>query len=237
MSVRKIKRFWKEATVAPLDDGFTVLLDGRALQTPAKQPLVVPMDALAARIAAEWDAQEGEVDPMAMPFTRSANAAIDKVRVQHAEVADLIAAYGDADLLCYRAETPQELVARQQAGWDPLLEWARDDQGIDLRYFSGVIHQPQSTEALGRIAALTRAMNAYELTAFHDLVSLSGSYVLGLAAARRQQPATALWDLSRIDETWQEEQWGADEEATAMAAIKRTAFLHAADLFRIASQS
>lgn len=231
-----IKRFWKEASVTPEGDGFGVRLDGRALQTPAKQPLVVPQNELAARIAAEWNAAGEKIDPMVMPFTRSANAAIDKVHAQHDDVADLVAAYGDADLLCYRAESPRELVARQSAAWDPLLDWAREDQGIDLKPVSGVIHRPQSGEALARISAMTRAMDAYELTAFHDLVSLSGSYVLGLAATRNQQPAPVLWDLSRLDETWQEEQWGADEEATASAAVKRGAFLHAAELFGIVSQ-
>lgn len=237
MSEWKAKRFWKQATVAPEGDGFTVLLDGRTIRTPARQPLVVPVRALADRIAAEWDAQQDKIDPNTMPFTRSANAAIDKVRAQRAEVNDLIAAYGDADLLCYRAEAPVELVARQAAAWDPLLAWARDEQGLDLQAFTGVVHQPQSAGALARAAELTKAMDAFELAAFHDLVSLSGSFVLGLAAARRMRPPQELWELSRLDETWQQEHWGIDDEAAASAAIKSAAFQHAAELFRIVARS
>jgi len=237
MSEWKTKRFWKKATAVSQEGGFGVHLDGRAVKTPARQPLVVPVRALADEIAAEWDAQDGMIDPLTMPFTRSANAAIDKVIPQHAEVAEMISAYGDTDLLCYRADTPVELVARQDAAWTPLLDWARDSQGIDLAHFSGVIYQPQSAGALARIATLTAAMDAFELTAFHDLVSLSGSYILGLAATRRLHPAETLWDLSRIDEAWQQDQWGIDDEAAAAAAVKRSAFLHAARFHEIVAKS
>lgn len=233
MSEWNAKRFWKEASVAPEGQGFTVHLDGRPVKTPAKQALVVPCEPLAQKIAEEWNALEEAIDPARMPFTRSANAAIDKVAVQHGEVAAMIAGYGDSDLLCYRAEFPVELVARQAAHWTPLLDWAREAEGIDLKEITGVVHQPQSATALARISDITTGMSAFELTAFHDLVSLSGSFVLGLAAARQARPIDALWALSRLDETWQEEQWGADEEATALADTKRAAFLHADSLFRL----
>lgn len=233
MSEWKAKRFWIKAEAVPEGEGFTVLLDGRKVKTPAKAPLVVPGKALAREIAAEWDAQHEVIDPTAMPLTRFANAAIDKVAAQLEEVADLVAAYGDSDLLCYRAEAPAELVARQAEGWDPVLAWARESQGIDLKTITGVIHQPQSADAQARIAALTHALSAFELAAFHDLVALSGSFVLGLAAIRDLQPPEALWALSRIDETWQEEQWGFDEEAAQTAELKRAAFLHAAKFFTL----
>lgn len=235
MSEWKARRFWKAAGIAPTQDGFAILLDGRPVKTPAKAPLSVPNRALARAIAAEWDAQEGEIDPRAMPLTRSANAAIDKVAAQHDEVAELIAAYGDSDLLCYRAEGPAGLVGRQAAGWDPVLAWARDTQGLDLKPVTGLIHHPQSAEARARAAVLTREMDAFALTAFHDLVGLSGSFVLGLAAARGLETPETLWALSRIDEDWQEEQWGRDDEAAESAQVKRAAFLHAARFHALAT--
>lgn len=233
MSEWKAKRFWNEARAVPEGQGFAVHLDGRAVKTPAKQPLVVPCAPLADRIAAEWNALDDKIDPARMPFTRSANAAIDKVAVQHGEVARMIAEYGDSDLLCYRAEFPAELVARQEAHWTPLLDWARDSQGIDLKPVIGIVHRPQPAASLARIGEITDRMSAFELTAFHDLVSLSGSFVLGLAAAHEARPVDEIWELSRLDETWQEEQWGPDDEARALAATKREAFLHAATLFRL----
>ena len=129
MSAWKPKRFWKTATAVACDGGFTVHLDARQVRTPGKLPLVVPTLALAQAIAVEWDAQQGLVRPETMPCTRAANSALEKVTPQFDEVVDLLAAYGDSDLLCYRATAPQELIARQAAAWDPLLDWAPRTRG------------------------------------------------------------------------------------------------------------
>lgn len=227
MSEWKAKRFWKAAQAVDAEGGFSVELDGRAVKTPAKAPLLVPTRAMAEAIAAEWDAQEGEIKPAAMPVTRAANASIDKVAHQHAEVATLIAAYGDSDLLCYRADSPAELAERQAAAWDPLLDWAQESFGARLLPVQGVMHQPQPPEALERLAREVHAMDAFRLAAFHDLVGISGSLVIGLAAVREARPIGELWQLSRIDETWQEEMWGVDEEAREHAAMKQSDFFAA----------
>lgn len=233
MSDWKAKRFWKDANVVPVEGGHTVELDGRPVKTPAKQSLVVPSRAMAAAIAAEWQAQEGEIKPHLMPVTKTANAAIDKVAVQHAEVAEMLADYGDSDLLCYRAVAPAELVARQAAHWDPMLDWAHEALAVRLETRSGIMHQPQDAAALAVLRDRTHALNSFELAAFHDLVSLSGSLVLGFAATLAARDVEALWDISRLDEAWQTEQWGQDDEADAMAKIKKAAFLHAARMFAL----
>lgn len=227
------KRFWKETTVAEDEGGFGVRLDGRAVKTPAKAALIVPTPAMAEAIAAEWEAQEGEIDPTTMPTTRGANAAIDKVRIQHGEVADMLSEYGNSDLLCYRATDPQELVARQKAAWDPLLEWAAADLKAPLQPVSGIMHSAQDAGSLAQLRKQVHAMSEFELAAFHDLVSLSGSLVVGFAAVHKWDAIERLWEVSRIDETWQEEQWGVDEEAKAQAEIKRDAFFHANRFFEM----
>lgn len=231
MSEWKAKRFWTAADVTPAEDGYGIALDGRPVKTPAKRPLVVPSDALARAIVAEWDAQAKMIDPRTMPFTRTANAAIDKVATQKAEVADMLAAYGDSDLLCYRAETPRALVERQSELWDPFLEWAAEQLGARLLPRTGVMHAPQPAEALAVLSARVHAQTPFELAAFHDLVSLSGSLILGFAATQDMQSAEVIWDISRLDEIWQAEQWGADDEAEAMAGLKKAAFLHAKQVF------
>lgn len=228
MSEWKTKRFWKAVTTAKADRGYEIMLDGRAVRTPAKAPLVVPGAELAQAIAAEWEAQVDVVRPDSMPFTRSANAAIDKVAAQHSEVAALIAEYADSDLLCYRADAPAELVARQATTWDPLIGWAEQAHGLVFRPRTGVIHAPQSPETLELAHKLTARMPVFRLTAFHDLVALSGSFVIGLAAVDGLMPPADLWAVSRLDELWQEEQWGADEEAQIAIARKAAAFEHAA---------
>ncbi|NDW46518.1 ATP12 family chaperone protein [Ruegeria sp. PrR005] len=235
MSDWKPKRFWELATVAERDGSFAVELDGRPVRTPAKTLLTLPTRPMAEAVAAEWDAQEKEVDPRTMPFTRSANAAIDKVRVQHAEVADLLAAYGDSDLLCYRAVHPAELATRQSQIWDPALDWARDTFGVRLITVNGLMHQPQPESVQAQLSARVHDLSDFQLAAFHDLVSLSGSLVLGFAAALDWRDPDEIWRISRLDELWQEEQWGPDEEAQALAELKRQAFLHAKRFFDLSS--
>lgn len=233
MSEWKARRFWTAAQVDRHADGFTVRLDGRIVKTPGKRDLTVPTEPLAREIAAEWDAQDGTIDPRSMPFTRAANSAIEKVAPQHAEVADMLAAYGDSDLTCYRADSPQGLVDRQAAAWDPLLDWADATFGARLIPVEGVMHQPQNPAALHRLAAEVHAMDNWQLTGLHDLVALSGSLVIGLAATRGAWPPEELWERSRIDETWQAEQWGTDAEAAALAEEKRTDFLRAHGFFSL----
>jgi chaperone required for assembly of F1-ATPase len=228
------KRFWKETTVAPVDDGFTVLLDGRNVRTPAKALLVVPTPDLAEEVRLEWDAQEGKIDPNVMPFTRGANAAIDKVRIQRAEVADMLSEYGDSDLVCYRAIYPRELVALQAKAWDPILDWTKERFGAVLAQREGVMPVPQDQVSLGLLRKRVHEFTEFELSAFHDLVALTGSLVLGLAATESLHTPQDLWDRSRIDETFQISQWGADEDATSVAEIKRESFFHAHKFFHIA---
>lgn len=221
------KRFWTTATVQPAQGGFGVSLDARDLRTPAKAPLIVPTRAMADAVAAEWQAQVDRIDPASMPVTRSANAAIDKVATQFDEVAQLIAAYGESDLLCYRAMAPEALVARQSLAWDRLLDWADGALGARLVVTQGVVPAEQPKAATAALAGVVQAMDAFRLTALHDLVGISGSLVIGLAATANAFAIHDLWSWSRIDEDWQAETWGADDDAAAVAASRRADFLHA----------
>lgn len=225
------KRFWTEAGVTPAEGGFAVLLDGRGVKTPAKWPLVVPTRAFAEIIAAEWQTQEDAIDPASMPATRMANAAIDKVRGQMAEVAELVTAYGDSDLLCYRAEGPAALLEREARAWDPILDWAKHRYGTRPLVRSGVIHQAQPAALLDSLRADVERLLPFELTCFHDLVAMSGSLTIALAVIDRFDTPNALWTASRVDEDWQIEQWGPDEEAEALTEGRRRAFLDAARFY------
>ncbi|MCC5966681.1 MAG: ATPase [Natronohydrobacter sp.] len=225
------KRFWTEAEVTPVEGGYSVILDGRALKTPAKAALVVPTAALAELIAEEWRAQGDVIDPESMPVTRAANSAIDKVRGQKAEVTEMIAAYGDSDLICYRAENPEGLVAREAACWDPLIDWCAHRYSVRPIIRTGVIHGPQPKALLTNLEADVARLSSFELTAFHDLVAMSGSLIIALALLDRFAPPEALWDASRVDEDWQIEQWGADEEAEKLTAGRKAAFLQSARFY------
>lgn len=234
MSDWTARRFWTDVTVTDANGGFGIALDGRAVKTPAKAALIVPTRALAEQVAAEWGAVGKVVNPENMPFTRSANAAIDKVAAKHTEVAHLLAEYGGSDLLCYRAESPAELVALQIAGWDPVLQWAADDLGAPLITGQGILPIAQPQSSLDRLAEMVAQQDAFSLTGFHDLVAMSGSLILALAVMRGRLMPSDAWDLSRIDEDWQISQWGDDDEALAVASRKRAAFMHADSFCRLA---
>lgn len=233
MTEWKARRFWTQATVAPVDGGYEVRLDGRPLRTPGKLPLVVPSQALALAIAAEWDAQADVIDPGAMPLTRAANSAIERVAPRFDAVADMLADYGGTDLLCYRADHPVELVLRQAEGWNPWLDWARDTLGAPLRVTQGVIPVAQDRAALARLRARLGSLSPWQLTALHDLVTLSGSLVLGLAVLDGRLDAEAAHRLSRLDEEHQAEIWGRDEEADAAAEGRLQALRNAARLLAL----
>lgn len=218
------KRFWTAAEAVPAEDGHEVRLDGRLLRTPSRTPMRLPTPALAAAVAGEWAAQGEIVDPRTMPMTRTANSVVDTVIPHHAAVADIVAAYGETDLLCYRATEPESLVAQEAAGWDPLIDWAAVELRAPLRLAAGVIPVAQPEDSLARLRAAVHALDPWRLAAFHELVTLSGSLVIGFAALHRLHPRPRLWALSRIDEDWQAEQWGRDDEADALAALKAQSF-------------
>lgn len=232
-----LKRFWTNVTVAAEDDGgWTVRLDGRPLGAPvSRAPLVLPSRPLAEAVAQEWQKQEDVVRPAAMPMTRFANTAQDRVAGNFAAVAGIVAAYAETDLLCYRADAPAELVARQTEAWDPLLDWAASEFGARLNTTAGVIPMAQTRDTLDRFADEVARGSAWRLAALHDLVALTGSLVIGLAVERGVRTPAEAWSISRVDEDWQASQWGRDAEAEAAAETRRRAFDDALRFLRLQS--
>ena len=231
MSGWAAKRFWKEAKAEAVEGGFTVRLDGRPVKTPAKAALLLPTRALAEAVAAEWNAQEGAVRPATMPLTRAANSAIDKVAPLRAEVIAELAGYGGSDLICYRAEAPQPLIDRQAAAWDPLVDWAATHLHAPLVLTHGVMPVAQPEASLARLTARVAGLSDFGLAGLHDLVAISGSLVLALAVTEGRLTAAEAFAASRVDNRWQAEQWGEDEEETEAEAIRRDAFLQADRFF------
>ena len=225
--------FWKEVAIRPEAGGHAVLLDGRPVNTPARARLVLPTSALAEAIAGEWRAQYDVLRPETMPHTRTANTALDRVAQRRGEVAAELAAYGANDLLCYRAGAPQELADRQARAWNPLLAWAEAAFAAPLVAVAGIMPADQPEPSLARLKDEVAAHDPFALAALHELVTLSGSLLLGLAVSRTALAPQVAWALSRLDEEWQAELWGRDEEAESAAALRREAFLTAADFLNM----
>ena len=216
------RRFYKVAASAPADAGYAVTLDGRTPRSPGNRPLVLPTEALARFVAAEWEAQADFIRIATMPATRLAHTALDAIPAAHAETAAEVARYAGSDVLCYRAEAPRGLVRRQIEAWTAWLDWARDTLGIDLAATAGVVHHPQAPASLEKVQSLARSEDDFALAGLAFATALYGSAVLALAVRRRAIDGITAFDLSRLDETFQEEQWGVDEEAAERTARLRS---------------
>ena len=217
------KRFYSRAHTGEADGGFALLLDGKPVKTPARRALTAPRQALAEKIAEEWNAQGEFVDPARMPLTRLANAVIDAVADAPGPVADEVAEYLGSDLLCYRAEAPDGLVALQTQHWDPVLAWAQRSLGARFVLAQGIMHVAQPKEAVDAARAKIPA-DPWRLGAVSMITTLTGSSLLALALHAGALDADAAWAAAHVDEDWQMSQWGSDAQMLERRAYRQAEF-------------
>jgi chaperone required for assembly of F1-ATPase len=222
-----MRRFWKVVSLEQSTFGYAVRLDGRPVKTPTRNELALPTKLLADAVVAEWDSVEKTVDPMLMPMTGFANAAIDRVGVDRDDFATAIAAYGETDLFCYRATQGEALAERQAEIWDPWLDWARARYDASFVIVEGIMHQPQPEPTLEKLRAAVKARGTFELAAMAKLSHLSGSLIATLAIVERAGGAQDIWNATCLDELWQEELWGADHWAQKNRNDREGEFLQA----------
>ena len=215
-----MKRFWKDVSV----ENSQVALDGKPVRTPDRTPLALPTPALAEAVAEEWRAVGETLDPRTMKLTGLANAAIDKISADPAPFAQGLAAYGESDLLYYRAEDPEPLVLRQAEAWDPLLDWAQHRYDVHFEPTAGVMHHPQPEATITRLAEAVAALDPFHLAALSPLVTISGSLVAALALIEDAATPEAVWQAAHVDEDWQAEQWGEDTLAVQAQEARRADF-------------
>ena len=225
------KRFYKTASVAPVENGFAVHLDGKPVRTPGKALLTLPTEPAAALVADEFNAQEEVINPVTMPVMRLVNTAIDGVANDPQAVLEDILRFASSDLLCYRAEAPQGLVDRQNQHWDPVLDWARATLGARFNLAEGIVHVEQPRESIAVLGAhLARRADPPRLAAIHVMTSLTGSGLLALAVDFGELDAEAAWAAAHVDEDWQIEHWGQDAEAVARRSARKRDMMAAVDL-------
>ena len=220
-ATQRPRRFYQAASASPLEGGFGVMLDARTLRTPAGARLVLPSLVLAELVAEEWSAQEGVIEHASMPATRLAFTAADRIGGARAATAAEIARQAGADLLCYFAEAPEVLTQRQEERWSPLLDWARGELDLGFECTVGILHRAQPQETLARVEALAQALDDFTLAGVALAAGLFSSTILALALQRGVLGGAEALDLSRLDEVFQEEQWGIDAEAAQRTARLR----------------
>ena len=208
-----MKKFYKSVSTGDDPNGTTVLLDGRPVRSPGKALLVLPTEALAEAVAAEWEAQGEEIVPDSMPMMSLAATTLDRVLPQRNYLVEEIAKFGGSDLLCYPADEPPELVMQQQESWGPHLDWFKSALEIDLQVTVGVMPVRQPEESLQRIREEVDRVPDWELSSLHTLTSVYGSLILALSVQKDRLDAMEAFDLSQLDETYQAERWGHDREA------------------------
>ncbi len=235
--MRNIKRFYKAVTVGKGADGYAILLDGRAVRTPAKAPLEVASTALARAIAEEWDVQDQEVDAAGMAMNNLACTAIDIVGPRRSEIIDDLAGYGGHDLICYWTDEGGELLRRQQQHWQPLLDWASESLAAPLVRICGVVSQDQPTASLAALKAVVEEHDPMTLTGLASAVQASGSLVVGLALSLGRLTAEEAHTVSQLDEIFQAERWGEDAEATARREGLRQDLVSAERFLALARQA
>jgi chaperone required for assembly of F1-ATPase len=225
------KRFYAHAGVVEAADGFAVTLDGKPIRTPSGRQVVAPRREIAEAIAAEWEAQQDTIDPLTMPLTRFANSVVDAVVDRVEAVRDDVAKYFGSDLLFYRAGHPDALVALEARHWDPVLFWAADALGAHFILAEGIVHvrQPDSAVAAARAAL---PADPWSIAALHVITTLTGSALLALALVRGVLDQDQVWAAAHVDEDWNIEKWGADEEIAARRAARLVDFRAAASILK-----
>ncbi|RIA56519.1 ATP12 family chaperone protein [Dichotomicrobium thermohalophilum] len=236
-SPKEAGRFYDTAWAEAGEAGWHVMLDGRPVHTPQRARLTLPTAPLAEAVAAEWEAQEAEIKPTAMPLTRLANSAIDRAAPRRDEVIEGLVAYGETDLLCYRAEWPEKLTILQAEAWDPILDWARELLGADLRVVAGVMHTAQPSHSIAAMDEALRTHDDFALTAMNQMTTLTASLVLTFAIVYERLSVEEAWRVAHVDEDWQIAQWGEDAAARQRREAQWADMAAAARFLRLSRQS
>ena len=229
------RRFYKTATSTPVEGGWGILLDGKALRSPAKRPFVLPTEALAAAIADEWQAQGEKINPGSMPLMQFAATAIDRLADDRTALVEEIAGYGHSDLICYRSDEPPSLAQRQEEAWQPLVAWTAERYDVALNVTTGIVAVEQPTHALATFRRVLEACDLLALTVIAAATGSAGSLVIALALMEGRLSPDEAADAALLDELFQTERWGSDPEAERRRAAIR-ADLHAAKRFHTLSR-
>ena len=230
-----MRRFWKQAATVERDGAWIIELDGKPVRTPARALLELPTEALANAVAEEWNAVGESLEPRSLPLTGLANAAIDRIAPDREAFVANLANYAQGDLVCYRAESPAALVARQQEHWDALLGWARRRFDIDFCTTSGITHVDQPAATVERLSHALAVLDPFRLAGLSPPVTIGGSLVAALAVLEEALSVDEAWEAVTVDDCWQLEQWGSDAEAEAALENRRKDFFAAAHFLTLLS--
>lgn len=228
------KRFYKKVDFKCEEGGFSILLDGNPVKTPARRHLLIPTEALAALVVQEFTIQEEIIDPVKMPITRFVNTVVDGIADNMQVIFEDLLRFVACDMILYRAQTPQELVQRQCKHWDFLLDWVEEKLGVCFNVAEGVMHVEQPREVIQAVSNYLRKVESpYVLAALHTMTTLTGSALVAIAVAEKRIEVDDAWAIAHLDEDWTMEQWGIDKETMTLRAYKKVDFNAAATIISV----
>ncbi len=233
MKLWKRKKTWTKVRIKKSNGYFEVFLDEKRILTPESNKIELPTKNLALAIAKEWDIQKDVINKKAMPYNGLVNSAIDNVSMNFQHFIEKLIDYADTETICYRAESPEELVLLQSEQWDPLLNWLKTEFEINLELRAGIKYKSQSTVELEKLRPLLTGYDNFKLTSLYNLVALSGSLIISLAVLRGNLTAEKGWEIAMLEENWQREQWGQDEESIHHYENKLAEFITAQNFSKL----
>jgi chaperone required for assembly of F1-ATPase len=200
-----MKRFYKLVSTQETNNGYLIMLDGRAVKTAMKEELLASTEALANALVLEWSGQEEEIVPDSMPLTQILSTKIDRVAKERSAMEEILFKYVDTDLLCYRTDHPPELQTAQEEAWDGYLEWFENEHGANLETTHAITALTQSAAAHDAIQSNIKSLSDDHFTVLQLVSSSCGSLVLGLAALVGKANADELYAAIRVEEKFKAE--------------------------------
>ena len=209
-----MKKFWKIVQVKKkLKNSFEILLDKRILKTPMQKDLIFSNYKIAKETALEWDIDEKEINTENMVFYGLISTAIDKISNDKVSYIENVLGFINTDLICYRADGPNELVDLQNNSWNPIISFIKKYIDVELKFFIGVMPSKQSLDIFNRLKTLINSFSDIEISALHRMTNLTGSIFISICILKGDVLKNEAFELSFLDELYQAKNWGIEEES------------------------
>ncbi|KAF4670528.1 hypothetical protein FOL47_001995 [Perkinsus chesapeaki] len=202
-TARMQKRFYDVVKVARTDGdaGWTVLLDGKHLSTPAKRHLVLPSEGLAYAVAEEWDRQDRFVRPHYMPLMALAATTIDLTMEDMEGVVERNLHYLNTDMTCY-GEYPE---------WIKYRKYVSEKFNCTIASCKGISLPKHSEGADAALRAYLSTLSPWQLTAFDEMTRSAKSVIIALNYYLGNAPLNEACRASVLEELDNRGKWGTVE--------------------------
>jgi chaperone required for assembly of F1-ATPase len=209
-----MKKFWKTVEVSELTtNSYQILLDKKILKTPMQNDLIFTNYRISYETSLEWDINSEVLDTDEMIFFGIFSTAIDRIVNDRFLYINEIMKFVDTDLICYKADKPDELVELQNKHWDPILLIIKNYIDEEIKVFTGIMPGKQNIQVHNKIKKLIHNFSNIELSILHRLTNIIGSIFISLCVIKGDILKKNICQLCFLDELWQAENWGVEEEA------------------------